>query len=237
MSSDHHGVTGSTVRRASGRLGEAALVVCAAVVLTLVPPLVLVNPVATELMRDLFAGEPVGVAEAEAERTSRAIVSSIYGGELAIDDPRPGYGAITAEEVAHMRDVRRAVLALWALVGGSLALACFAWVRLRLSPRRRLRALRTAAFASLAFVALAVAFALLDFAAAFAGFHALLFPQGGWQFPAGKLLVELYPERFWRGAGAIAAALTVLSSATAVAITRRRRWAQVSGRAQRSADG
>ncbi|WP_274717026.1 DUF1461 domain-containing protein [Thermoleophilum album] len=213
------------------------LVACTAAVLTLAPPLMLVNPVASELLRDLFAPELVGVTEAEADRTSRAIVASIYGGELAVDDPRPGYGAITAEEVAHMRDVRRAVLALWALVGGSLVLACFAWVRLRLSPRRRLRALRTAAFASLVFVALAVAFALLDFAAAFAGFHALLFPQGGWQFPAGKLLVELYPERFWRGAGAIAAALTVLSSATAVAITRPSRWLQVPGGAQRSADG
>ncbi|MDP2400524.1 MAG: DUF1461 domain-containing protein, partial [Actinomycetota bacterium] len=44
----------------------------------------------------------------------------------------------------------------------------------------------------------------------FAQFHALFFEGDTWLFPAGELLIELFPEPFWMTAGATWAGLVLL---------------------------
>lgn len=40
--------------------------------------------------------------------------------------------------------------------------------------------------------------ALLFFSVSFIWFHEVLFPQGNWSFPADSLLIQTFPETFWK---------------------------------------
>ena len=48
---------------------------------------------------------------------------------------------------------------------------------------------------------LSIGFALLDFDAAFAAFHAIFFESGTWTFAADSLIIQLFPVRFWAARG------------------------------------
>lgn len=106
--------------------------------------------------------------------------------------------------VSHLADVRRvltvarwvaivALVALWSLVAHAVAHG----TQLEL-----VRGLRWAG-RGLMVLAVAVAFAgATDFGSSFVVLHEVLFPHGGWLFPADALLIRLFPERFWMLAGA-----------------------------------
>ena len=49
-----------------------------------------------------------------------------------------------------------------------------------------------------------------DFGAFFTRFHKLFFKSGTWTFPTGSLVIQLFPEAFWKAAGTLTGFLTAL---------------------------
>lgn len=132
--------------------------------------------------------------------------------------PRAINGAPAFDEaaIAHLTDVRRVILLARRLTAG-LLVTSLAWAGLRSrAPSGREALARACRFAS-GCLSVAVVFsgtlAALDFDTFFARFHQLFFEEGTWLFPAGDLLVRLFPERFWILAGASWAVLIAVAAA------------------------
>lgn len=128
-----------------------------------------------------------------------------------LEDGRP---AFFEREIRHMEDVHSVVnrfllawaAALLAVTASILTL----WRRGRADAAAR--ALARGAEVTLAGALLVGLGLAMSFGAVFAAFHGVLFAPGSWRFPAGSLLLKLYPETFWAVAGASAAVLTVLQA-------------------------
>jgi hypothetical protein len=127
----------------------------------------------------------------------------------------PGtFSAFSADEAAHMRDVR---VVFWGFM--ALAIASLAFVVWRVA--RHGAEAHTWRSMARGGIVLAVALvvggiiAFIAFDAAFELFHRIFFPGGNWAFPADSLLIRLYPYPFWQlsagalGALGIAGGLTV----------------------------
>ena len=147
----------------------------------------------------------------------RAYVTGANAGPLP--ESVGGRAGFSADAVAHLDDVRT-VLRLAGWVTLALAAAVAAWVASRLRGGRRdlvARAMRFGAAWSTGLTGLAALVAAVDFDRFFAGFHALFFEAGTWQFPAADLLIQLFPEAFWSAAGVAWGAL-VVAGALALAL-------------------
>jgi integral membrane protein (TIGR01906 family) len=144
----------------------------------------------------------VGQARDRAEEV-RAFVAGVPDATLptSLDDGRP---AFDESAISHLDDVR-VVLDGARVATLAAALAAAAWIAWTLRARRQ-RALAFSlilgAWSVTALVALATVVAITDFDDFFAGFHALFFEAGTWQFPADALLIQLFPEPFWAISGA-----------------------------------
>lgn len=105
----------------------------------------------------------------------------------------------TAQEVAHMEDVRRVFIG--AQVAGSVAAGALAVVAAAAWRGGRLaRLVRGGALAAALGVAAVGAAAALAFEPAFLLFHQIFFPQGNFLFdPATSNLLALYPQAYWWG--------------------------------------
>ena len=121
--------------------------------------------------------------------------------------------ALSEDALSHLDDC-------YALIGGvkpwlvGIALATFVLLAgLVVTGNRRLAgyALFFAPIALCAFMAVCGIWAAVDFNAFFGIFHALLFPQGNWTFPADSLLICMLPLDFWVSMGALWLAVTVLT--------------------------
>jgi integral membrane protein (TIGR01906 family) len=120
-------------------------------------------------------------------------------------------------ERAHMRDVRGVFLGFFALVALS-ALVLVVVFRRASRPEGRAAVWRAASSGARGLaIALAVAgaFALFAFDAAFEVFHSLFFSAGSYTFdPRTDRLVQLFPEQFWSdtaiAVGAVAIAVAVV---------------------------
>jgi hypothetical protein len=133
----------------------------------------------------------------------RAFVAGVPGVTLpaTLDDGRP---AFDESAISHLDDVR-VVLAGARVATLAAALAAAAWIVWALRARRERElafSLTVGAWSVAALVALAAVIAITDFDGFFAGFHALFFEAGTWQFPADALLILLFPEPFWAISGA-----------------------------------
>jgi uncharacterized membrane protein len=123
----------------------------------------------------------------------------------------------------------RSVLGAARLATGVAALLLAAYTGLCVMRGRvdRLRAgMRAAAMVCVVFVALAVMAAFTDFSSFFAWFHGLFFKSGTWTFPAGSLLIRLFPERFWELSGGAWGALVLLGGGALLLASRLTRAAQ-----------
>ena len=115
-------------------------------------------------------------------------------------DPGAAVGSLfTAQEVAHMEDVRRVFIGAQVaavLAAGALALlAAAAWRGGRLA-----RLARDGALAASVGVGAIGAAAALAFEPVFLLFHQIFFPQGNFLFdPATSNLLALYPQAYWWG--------------------------------------
>lgn len=121
----------------------------------------------------------------------RALVYATRGGSGAEDI------YFTSREVSHLVDVSRLYTPL------SLALniiSALSWSALIIASAKKEPLRRAMRIASLLLAALIVIFgiALLLFPIFFDAFHQVLFPQGNWSFPANSLLIQIFPEDFWK---------------------------------------
>lgn len=148
----------------------------------------------------------------EAAETARRYVAGRTDVLPATVAGRPGFDDAAA---SHLADVRGVVTAarwvgvaalagLWSLVAHAVAHG----TQLELA-----RGLRWAGRTLVAAAGVAALAGAADFGAAFVAFHELLFPKGGWLFPADALLIRLFPERFWALAGASFVALLAAGGA------------------------
>lgn len=152
-------------------------------------------------LSDLGPRSAYGAAE-----TARRFVAGRTHSLPATVAGRPGFDEAAASHLADVRGVVTAarwvgvvaLVGLWSLVAHAVAHG----TQLELA-----RGLRWAGRTLVAAAAVAALAGAADFGAAFVAFHELLFPKGGWLFPADALLIRLFPERFWVFAGASFVAL------------------------------
>jgi len=111
----------------------------------------------------------------------------------------PLAGVFTADEFAHMEDVRSVFIG--AQTGAVLALGVVVFRLARAGARGdALRLLRDGALVAAGLVALVGLTALVAFDQLFLLFHEVFFPQGNFLFdPARSNLLRMYPEWYWQG--------------------------------------
>jgi integral membrane protein (TIGR01906 family) len=108
--------------------------------------------------------------------------------------------ALNDAERAHLRDVRNVFTGFWLLViaGAAILVVGFRRARATGASAAAWRAVSNGARGLAIAIAVAGAFALVAFDAAFELFHRLFFSAGTYTFnPARDRLVQLFPERFW----------------------------------------
>jgi integral membrane protein (TIGR01906 family) len=136
-----------------------------------------------------------------------------------------GRSTFTAEEYAHMADVRNVFRGAELVAILSLGIIGFR-ARRAGSEGRALRLLRDGALAAAGLVAVIGVAAVLAFDQLFLLFHEVFFPQGNFLFGPESNLLRLYPEWYWQGITAgvgssfIAVALLVAGAAH-IALRRR----------------
>ncbi|MDF1542005.1 MAG: DUF1461 domain-containing protein [Anaerosomatales bacterium] len=154
----------------------------------------------------------------------RAFVADEPGATLpaSLADGRPAFDESATSHLDDVRVVLAAARTVTLLVTG----AAIVWVVVVLQLRRRRElalSLHAGALFVVALAALAAVIALADFDRFFAGFHALFFEKGTWQFPADALLIRLFPEPFWVASGGIWGALSLAGAALLALCGRRTR--------------
>jgi integral membrane protein (TIGR01906 family) len=213
------------VERAPGPVG-VLLGVAVAILVLLVGPLLLFNPLLTSTLQQRHAvAEAFGTTQAEVDR-----VTSSFLVDIALDGPfdasldeAGGEPLLDAEERSHMTDVSRLVRLLAAVVLAAGLVAVASGIALRREPGRRGRIILLAAGAiGTAALVLGVVFAVA-FEPMFLLFHELFFPPGTYLFPEGSDLITLFPEGFWFDAALLAGAAIVVTAA-AVGLLGVRAW-------------
>lgn len=168
-----------------------------------------------------------GWTPAQVDAVTRDVVLEVWLGPGTFEQTVDGVAVFEARERSHMADVRRVVLAFYALVLAGAVVLLVAGVGSR-GARWFWGAVATGAkLLTVGAVAVGIAFAL-TFDAAFTLFHQLFFAAGTWTFdPATDRLVQLFPYQFWTEttiAIAVAGlALTLVTWAVARRLARPRR--------------
>jgi hypothetical protein len=163
------------------------------------------------------------------EWSDRTIAELLLGpGTFAISTP--GGGALyTADEAAHLRDVRLVLVGFLALALAAGALVGWRLQRHRGEPATWRALARGGAALAVGLLVIGV-IAAVAFGAAFELFHRLLFPGGNWAFPADSNLVRLYPLGFWQLSAAALGGLGIAGGALTWLVGRRRARALEAGR-------
>jgi integral membrane protein (TIGR01906 family) len=117
------------------------------------------------------------------------------------EPPRPSPALFTADEYAHMADVRGVFRTAIVAVPVALVILIVRLQRARLRGGRAMWALvRDGALGAAILVAAVGAVAAVAFEPAFIAFHQIFFPQGNFLFdPATSNLIRLYPDWYWEG--------------------------------------
>jgi hypothetical protein len=155
------------------------------------------------------------------ELSDRTIAELFAGpGTFALAGP-DGRSLYTADEAAHLRDVRLVLYGFLALAAASAVGLAWALRRHRADARAWRAVARGGAGLALALLVVG-AIAALAFGAAFELFHRLLFPGGNFAFPADSNLIRLYPLGFWQLSSAALGVLGVSGGLAAWWFGRRR---------------
>jgi hypothetical protein len=142
------------------------------------------------------SGAPAGGRLDAEAGTIRAFVAVPLAG-------RPNLDFLAQSEQTHIDDVKRLFDAAW--IASVVCLGLIVGVAAMGSRDRAARAglfgaaRRAAGFGLLAGLAIVGLTALVDFATFWSTFHEVLFPQGGWRFPAGSRLLRIYPQSYFEG--------------------------------------
>lgn len=178
-----------------------------------------------EYTRAGFPADPYGFTTDERMEYGRYAIRYLLNGEdidylgaLTFPD---GDALYTANELAHMRDVKALTQIAFgvAVIAGIVAL--IALLYLRDEPVRVAAGLRAGALITVGLliaIALGATFAWDTF---FTGFHQFFFQQGNWQFLYSDTLIRLFPEQFWFDSALCIGGLTILSAITLFFITYR----------------
>jgi integral membrane protein (TIGR01906 family) len=130
----------------------------------------------------------------------KAWSSYVTGGSA---EPPVSFGreVFTADEYAHMADVRRVFETARFLIPVSLLVIIIRLQRARArSPRAMWQLVRDASLIAAAVVVLIGIVATFAFEPLFLAFHYVFFPQGNFLFdPATSNLIRLYPDWYWQG--------------------------------------
>ncbi len=186
----------------SQRIGRSAgsvlLALATAVVVLAVAVLPFLNPIWVAFAQnraDAIAWTQLPPADLRA--VTDAILHDLVIGPPNFDVSLKGFTVLSAAEQGHMRDVRNAMLAFWAIALVS-AVALVVVHRLQRGSATFWRAVRQGAIGVVVGIVAVGAFAFVAFDAAFELFHRILFPGGNFAFdPARDRLVQLFPLQFW----------------------------------------
>jgi integral membrane protein (TIGR01906 family) len=141
------------------------------------------------------------------------------------------FDVLSADEQAHMRDVRNVFTGFWILVLCGIGVLAVAFRRSSTSLDARAatwRALGGGARILAVVIAVLGVVVVVAFDAAFEVFHRLFFSAGSYTFdPATSTLVQLFPERFWSETS-IAVGIVTIVAAILMAWFARRRAASAS---------
>ena len=161
----------------------------------------------------------------------RSATTAILGDLLFGGDFDVAFGDSTVlneREQAHMRDVRGVFQGFFALVVVSIVVLAWSFRRAR-DPEERAatwRAVGSGARGLAIGVAVAGAFALLAFDAAFEVFHQLFFSAGSFTFdPRTDHLVQLFPEQFWSETAIAVGVVSIVIALITAWAAGRRAWA------------
>lgn len=138
-----------------------------------------------------------------------------------------GVAAFDQAAVSHLVDVREVIVGARRLTF-VLAIACAAWVLIRIRTRHG-RALvrsgvRLAAWLLVLGLAAGTLVGATSFDALFTWFHGLFFAAGTWTFPEDALLIRVFPLPFWMEAAASWMVLVLVSAAALFIAERRLRF-------------
>ncbi|HEX7172166.1 MAG TPA: DUF1461 domain-containing protein [Candidatus Limnocylindria bacterium] len=195
-----------------------------AVVILLVGPLLLFNPVFTSALQVRHGvAASFDTSQAEIERVTGSYLADIYldgDFDASLDGEEP---LLDADERSHMSDVSRLVrvLAGIGIVALILAIVTGAW--LRHERHRQGRIMLTAAGTIGAVAVLVAGVFAVAFEPAFLFFHEVFFPPGTYLFETGSDLITLFPEGFWFDAALLAGA-SIIVVALAATVIGFRRW-------------
>lgn len=206
----------SATRRRGGALGTAVVAVATGVVLVGLTTALFFNPAWVSFAQGradsaALTGWPPDVVDA----LTREMVAEVWLGPGTFAQEVEGEPVLNARERSHMVDVRRLVLAFYAVVGVALiALVAMGIARGWGSTFWRSIA-RGAGGLAVGATVVGGAF-LLVFDWAFTVFHQIFFAPDTWTFdPATERLVQLFPPQFWMETS-VALAIVGLGLAVAV---------------------
>lgn len=104
----------------------------------------------------------------------------------------------TKSEVGHLLDVTKIYQPLRLALGVG-ALAGFSWLILVLHRYKKLSPHFFLVARNLQIMLASISVAgLALFPRFFVAFHLVLFPQGNWAFPGNSVLIQIFPESFWK---------------------------------------
>jgi len=194
-----------------------------ALVVTLVGPLLLFNPLLTSALQTRHGvADAFETTQAEIERVTSAYLVDIYldgSFDASLDGDAP---LLDEDERSHMTDVSRLVRLLAGIAVVALVVAGVTGTWLRREPHRQGRIMLIAAGGVGAVALLLAGVFAVAFEPAFLAFHELFFPPGTYLFEEGSELITLFPEPFWFDAALIAGATIILVALVATVIGLRR---------------
>lgn len=161
------------------------------------------HPVAVNWQRDILG--------LKSQQIEAALTANYLTGFASFEDLGNGSILYTPNELSHLQDVRHVMDRLRKALGGFF----LAWVILTIATfiffkRRALFYLsRSIRLATMLTVAMLLAVSS-SFAYFFGQMHSFLFPQGNFIFPPDSLLIQLFPENFFRNIAVGIFVLTIL---------------------------